>query len=142
MRRWVVIAACAALTGCSSVRDVRLTVRDARTDEPAPGVRVRAIAMRSGTVPLPLNGDTLDELLSVGSVADAATTGAEGAVRLRLRGRVPHVIELAPAPIGPGAPGVGDPGVPARFVLPAGRGEAARLEGERGAPRFVLERSR
>ncbi|MGP1309469.1 MAG: hypothetical protein ACTS27_04650 [Phycisphaerales bacterium] len=96
------------LAGCSSVRNVRVVVRDAQTDRPAEGVRVRAISLDSGTVPLPLNDDTIDEILSIGSIAEASTTNADGAARLRLRGRVPHVVELVPPPLGPGAPAAGD----------------------------------
>jgi hypothetical protein len=137
MRVGVAILMLTLLAGCSSVRDVRLVVRDASTNEPAPGVRVRAITLNTGTVPLPLNEDTLDEILSTGSVVENATTSSSGEVTLSLRRRAAHVVELVPPPLGPGAP-VQTPRI-TRFVLERGASGIERSDDAPGPDVFTVE---
>lgn len=141
MRRVLPLIVAVALTGCSSVREVRLTVRDASTLEPVRGVRVRAISLDSGTVPLPLNDATLDEILSMGAAASASTTDSAGGVRLGLRSKVAHVVELVPPPLGPHAPAPGDPVEPERFVLGRDARGAVRADAAAAAA-YMLEVSR
>lgn len=93
------LATLALCVGCASVRDVRLVVRDATTGEPAHGVRVRAISLNSGLVPLPLNANTIDEALSLDVAEEAASTNRVGVASLRLRTRAPYLLELAPPPM-------------------------------------------
>lgn len=139
MKAFAPILALGLLVGCSSVRDVRLVVRDASTSEPAPGVRVRAISLNSGTVPLPLNDDTLDEIFAMGKVIESATTGADGSVALRLRGNDPHVVELLPPPLGPGAPKPGDAPLTSRFILEKGASGVLRSDDAPGPDVFTVE---
>lgn len=127
------------LAGCSSARDVRLLVRDADSREPAAGVRVRAISLDSGTVPLPLNDDTIDEILSTGAVASAATTDHRGVVRLRIRARVPHALELLPPPLGLGAPNAGESSPASRFILSEDHAGVRRNDDAPGPDRFLVE---
>lgn len=99
MRPGVAILTLALLAGCASVRDTRFVVRDATTGEPAHGVRVRAIALNSGLVPLPLNANTIDEALSLDVAEEAASTRLDGVASLRLRTRAPYLLELSPPPM-------------------------------------------
>ena len=139
MRTLALTLMLALLVGCSSVRDVRLVVRDAATNEPAEGVRVRAISLNTGTVPLPLNESTIDEILAAGSVIGSATTGADGAVSLRLRARAPHVVELLPPPLGPNAPAPGVAPRASRFVLAKGARTVERSGDAPGPDAFTIE---
>lgn len=94
----IAVAACVLATGCSSVRDFDLRVVRADSREPVSGVRVRAIALNAGMVPLPLNSVTLDEALSLNAVKEASSTSDAGIASLRLRTRVPYLLELSPPP--------------------------------------------
>lgn len=139
MRFVTCILVFAVLVGCSSVREVRLVVRQASTSEPAPGVRVRAISLDTGTVPLPLNEDTLDEILATGSVEESVTTNANGEALLRLRSRVAHIVELVPPPLGPGSPKPGDATRVSRFVLDRGATGIQRSDDTPGSDVFTVE---
>ncbi len=131
--------ALALLAGCSSVRDVNFVVRDAQTAQPAEGVHVRAISLNSGAAPLPLVSDTIDEILASGSVVGSVTTGPEGVVRMRLRGRVPYVMELLAPPIGPGSQPAGDAVILERFVLTEHAASISRAIDHPGPDAYTLE---
>ncbi len=84
------------LAGCASTRTVTLEVREG--DGAATGALVRAIPLNEGFVPLPLNEETLNEILLAGKKTQQGIVGDGGAVRLVLRADVPYVVEvLAPA---------------------------------------------
>ena len=93
------LAACVLATGCSSVREFDVRVVNADSREPAQGVRVRAISLNSGLVPLPLNSTTIDEALSLDAVEEAASTNRDGVASLRLRTKAPYLLELSPPPM-------------------------------------------
>jgi hypothetical protein len=117
MRIFAAILTIALLSGCSSVRSVNFVVRDPQTAQPVEGVRVRTVSLNSGAAPLPLDSETIDEILATISAVEAATTGASGIVHLRLRGRVPYIVELIPPPLGPGSQAPGEPVRVDRFIL-------------------------
>jgi hypothetical protein len=117
MRIFAAILTLTLLVGCSSVRNVNFIVRDAQTAQPAEGVRVRTVSLNTGAAPLPLDSDTIDEILASGSIVEAATTGPKGMVHLRMRSSVPYIVELIPPPLGPGSQAVGEPVRVDRFML-------------------------
>ncbi len=94
--RWVMMLTLAAtLGGCASMREVTLDVRDG--DDAARGALVRAIPLNEGFVPLPLNDDTIAEILLLEKKSQQAVVSEGGVARLRLRAGVPHVVEVEPA---------------------------------------------
>lgn len=139
MKPAAAILAAALLAGCSSVSDVDFAVRHSETARPAEGVHVRAISLNSGAAPLPLDSDTIDEILAAGSIVESATTGSDGVVRLRLRGRVPHVVELLAPPLGPGSQPAGDVVILERFVVGKHGSSVARSIDHPGPDAYTLE---
>lgn len=94
----------ACLTACAPLRDTTLRVEDG-SGRPSPGALVSAVALRAGTVPLPLNSATLAELLAEDKTAQTSAADARGRATLRLRGDVPHLIQAKawPGAVDPGA---------------------------------------
>lgn len=85
-----------ALGGCASMRNVTLDVRDG--EDAGKGALVRAIPLNEGFVPLPLNDDTVQEIVLLRKKEQRAVVDESGAARLRLRAGVPHLVEvMAPA---------------------------------------------
>lgn len=85
-----------ALGGCASMRNVTLDVRDG--EDAGKGALVRAIPLNEGFVPLPLNDDTVQEIVLLRKKEQQAVVDESGAARLRLRAGVPHLVEvMAPA---------------------------------------------
>lgn len=99
------LAAIAALglaaAGCGSTREVtfRVTSGPGVHDEPLAAAHVRVVALDRGPVPLPLNDETLREILA-GEPATGAATGRDGRARLELPAGVPHLVEVMPPPFG------------------------------------------
>jgi hypothetical protein len=127
------------LAGCSSVRSVEFLVRDAQNERPAEGVRVRTVSLNSGAAPLPLDSETIDEILTAGSVVEAATTGPQGRVHLRMRGGVPYIVELIPPPLGPGSQPPGEPVRVDRFMLSKHAASLYPLSHDGAAEMYTLE---
>ncbi|MBL0921629.1 MAG: hypothetical protein IBJ10_05810 [Phycisphaerales bacterium] len=93
---WIGVAACAGLSACAPMKTVTLEVREG--DGPGRGALVRAIPLDEGFVPLPLNDQTLQEILLTGKKRQQAVVGDDGMARLRLRAGKPHLVEVrAPA---------------------------------------------
>lgn len=96
--RWTlfILTSALALGGCGSMRHVTLDVRDG--EDAGKGALVRAIPLNEGFVPLPLNDDTVEEILLLRKKEQQAVVDEDGVARLRLRAGVPHLVEvMAPA---------------------------------------------
>lgn len=100
-RAWFApLLASLALASCAAPpRDVTLVATDARSGEPVAHAHVRAIPMRAGMVPLPINEETLEELLSESKVDEQGFTDGAGRVRLRLMDGRPHFISAHASPL-------------------------------------------
>lgn len=82
----------ASLAACAPLREATFRVEDG-AGRPARGALVRAVTLRSGPVPLPLNGATLAELLAEDKTTQTGFADAKGRVELTLVEGFPHLIE-------------------------------------------------
>ena len=98
---------CTSLAACAPLREARFRVEDG-AGRPAHGALVCAVTLRSGTVPLPLNGATLAELLAEDKTTQTGLADAEGRVGLTLIDGFPQLIEArawpGAGPLGAEAP--------------------------------------
>lgn len=92
-------AAALALTGCVGQRAVTFEVKDTPDGHAVAGAHIRAIPLDTGATPLPLNEQTLDEILSNGKTKEYAFTDEEGRATLRLRETVPYLLEVQAGPV-------------------------------------------
>lgn len=84
---------------CSApVRTVALRVVDS-DGNPIPGAHVRAIALRTSPVPLPVSGESLEQFTHAREAMAASDN--RGVIRLTLHDKSPHLIEVFAPPIGP-----------------------------------------
>lgn len=67
--------------------------------EPVEAAHVRLIALKTGTVPLPVTLENLEKYLY--AVEAAGATDERGEVRLTLHRGSPHVVEVGSPPLGP-----------------------------------------
>lgn len=89
-----------ALASCAAPpRDVTLVATDARSGEPVAHAHVCAVPMHAGLVPLPLNEETLEELLTESKVDEQGFTDRNGRIRLRLMEGRPHFISAHASPL-------------------------------------------
>jgi len=94
LRALLTASLCILLTACgaSPVR-IRVSQLDAQqTPQPLHGARVRAVMLNAGTIPLPLNFETLAEMLT--KQETVAITNADGIARLVLLRDRSQLIEV------------------------------------------------
>lgn len=95
----ILVAATLALGGCSApVRTVVLRVLDAQ-GEPLPDAHVRAVALDTSPVPLPVSGESLEQFTHAREAVGVSDD--RGVVRLTIHNKSPHLIEVFAPPIGP-----------------------------------------
>ncbi|MBL8747301.1 MAG: hypothetical protein JNK58_13225 [Phycisphaerae bacterium] len=77
-------------------REVR--VRLTLDDRPIEAAHVRAVAIETGSMALPVSGEVVEEALY--AWGDTAATDETGTALLKLYAHTPHLIEVAPPPFG------------------------------------------
>lgn len=96
---------CLLLPACSApLERLNLAVESQQPDgswQAMPDAGVRAVTLRAGVVPLPLNPETLEELLTV--QMQSTSTDEDGRASLNVDASNPQLIEILPPPLGPGA---------------------------------------
>lgn len=87
---------------CASTTSVAFRVEHGNPPRPVHAAHLRVIPLERGFVPLPINQDTIDEILT-GELNNGVMTNERGEARLTIASHVPHLVEVLPPPLGPDA---------------------------------------
>ncbi len=137
MLRALLLFSLLLLPGCISGATRSVTMRVTAPDgSPVPNAQVYAVVLGRSPVPLPIDAETISEVLTKESIS--GWTDSDGEVRLELDEDEGHVIFLRPPPVGPYALGPGEAGA-YRYLLDAGEGLRADPVGGGEPPLLKLE---